>query len=173
MLADPFGNRVMAGPSVKPDQGRVEYLVEVSDPCESEQCSYTVNGVMVSDFYTPHYFDPVEAVGVRYSFTGAVTSPRQVLRGGYLSWHEPVTDHWWQSRFFGAQPEFTDLGPLARSTESLRATIDHVTPRPEWSRGLPAGHPLLAAAAAARTAGDTSSTAKAAAWQRQIDALLH
>src|SRR5260370_42094257 len=32
MLVDPFGNRTIAGQSVSPDQGRVEYLVEVSDP---------------------------------------------------------------------------------------------------------------------------------------------
>src|SRR6267154_3854728 len=30
MLVDPFGNRMIAGQSVSPDQGRAEYLVEVS-----------------------------------------------------------------------------------------------------------------------------------------------
>ena len=34
MLADPFGRRVVAGPSIKPKQGRVQYLVEVCDPSE-------------------------------------------------------------------------------------------------------------------------------------------
>jgi hypothetical protein len=34
---------------------------------------------------SPNYFDPMSASGVRYSFTGAITQPRQVLRGGYLS----------------------------------------------------------------------------------------
>jgi hypothetical protein len=53
------------------DQGRVEFLVEVSDPSEAAQFGYTVNGIPVSDFYTPHYFDPVQANGVRYSQTGA------------------------------------------------------------------------------------------------------
>ena len=47
-----------------------------------------MNGVLVSDFYTPHYFDPMKAPGVRYSFTGKITGPRVVLRGGYLSWKE-------------------------------------------------------------------------------------
>ena len=68
MLADPFGNRVVAGPSPKPDQGRVEFLVEVCDPSEDQEFAYTVNDVLVSDFYTPHYFDPVSQDGVRYSF---------------------------------------------------------------------------------------------------------
>lgn len=55
--------------------------------------SVTVNGVLVSDFYTPHFFDPVKNASVRYSFTGAIDKPRQVLRGGYISWHNPPTTH--------------------------------------------------------------------------------
>jgi hypothetical protein len=94
MLVDPFGNRVIAGDSPKSDQGRVEFLVEICDPSESAEFGYTVNGVLVSDFYTPAYFDPIQAPGVRYSFTGALTEPRQVVSGGYLSWHDLVSDHW-------------------------------------------------------------------------------
>ena len=53
MLADPFGNRLIAGPSPKSGQGRVEFLVEVCDPSEDSANAYTVNDVLVSDFYTP------------------------------------------------------------------------------------------------------------------------
>jgi len=35
MLADPFGKRVIPGRSPKRGQGRVEFLVEVCDPCEA------------------------------------------------------------------------------------------------------------------------------------------
>jgi len=76
MLADPFGRRMVAGPSPKPDQGRVKFLVEVCDPSEAENFAYSVNGVTVSDFYTPHYFDPVASPQTRYSFTGVITEPR-------------------------------------------------------------------------------------------------
>src|SRR5215510_3530129 len=48
MLVDPFGNRLMAGDSPKPDQDRVEFLVEVSDPSEAAEFAYTVNGILVS-----------------------------------------------------------------------------------------------------------------------------
>lgn len=44
MLADPTGFRMVAGPSIMPGQGRVEYLVEVADPCEDPSFAYTVNG---------------------------------------------------------------------------------------------------------------------------------
>ena len=96
MLVDPLGNQLRASESIKPDQGRVKYLVEVCDPSEAFQFSYTVNGVRVSDFYTPAYFDPVAAANVRYSFTGAIKGPKVVLEDGYLSWLDPATGHWWQ-----------------------------------------------------------------------------
>src|SRR5260370_897683 len=66
MLVDPFGNRTIAGPSPKADQGRVEFLVEVCDPCEDAAFAYTVNDVLVSDFYTPHFFDPTAGDNVAY-----------------------------------------------------------------------------------------------------------
>lgn len=128
MLADPFGNRLVAGRSVKPGQGRVEYLVEVCDPSEAAEFGYTINGLLVSDFYTPAFFDPVQNSGTRYSYTGAINKPRQVLRGGYLSWHDPVTDHWFQSTWFsGSKPKFEDLGVLT-GQGSLRSQIDALTP---------------------------------------------
>jgi hypothetical protein len=58
MSADPFGRRLIQSQSVKEDQGRVEYLVEVCDPCEAAAFADHVNGVLVSDFYTPHLLRP-------------------------------------------------------------------------------------------------------------------
>ena len=98
MLADPSLTRRVPGDSPNPDQGRVEFLVEVCDPCQAEQFGYSVNGRWMSDFYTPSYFDPVAASGVRYSFNGSLTEPKQVLRGGYLSWRVPETDEWWMKK---------------------------------------------------------------------------
>lgn len=172
MLADPFGNRVVAGPSLHPDQGRVEYLVEVCDPSEDMAFGYTVNGVLMSDFYTPAYFDPVASAGVRYSFTGAITQPREVLKGGYISWHEPVSDHWWQQTFFGAQPTFRDLGRLTSVAGSIRATIDALTEHPVLVTDAPLDDPRFSAAAEAMIRADASTESKAVAWRVQISALL-
>ncbi|MBD0319925.1 MAG: hypothetical protein ICV87_06315 [Gemmatimonadetes bacterium] len=172
MLADPFGNRVVAGPSLHPNQGRVEYLVEVCDPSEDMEFGYTVNGVLVSDFYTPAYFDPVASAGVRYSFTGAITQPREVLKGGYISWHEPVSDHWWQKTFFGDQPTFRDLGRLTSFAGSIRATIDALTEHPVLVTDAPLDDPRFAAAAEAMVQIEASTDSKAAAWRMQINALL-
>jgi hypothetical protein len=50
--------------------GRVEFLVEACDPSEAAEFGYTIDNLLVSDFYTPRYFDPVQSDSVRYSFTG-------------------------------------------------------------------------------------------------------
>jgi hypothetical protein len=173
MLVDPFGNRLVAGDSPKPDQGRVEFLVEVSDPSEAAEFGYTVNGVLLSDFYTPHFFDPIQAAGVRYSFTGAITEPRQVLRGGYLSWHDPVGDHWWQLQFFGTSQTFADLGVLTSAKGSMRSQIDRLTePKSSSARkGTTKSASSLTAARVATNMNLQSSQSKAVLWRAQIDTL--
>lgn len=130
MLVDPWGKRLVAGPSLKPDQGRVEYLLEISDPCQSLDFAYNINGEKVSDFYTPRYFDPVASPGVQYSYSGKITEPRQVLKGGYLSWFDSVGGRWWQLQWYeGANPIFVDCGELAPDM-NYRAQIDSRTKRP-------------------------------------------
>jgi hypothetical protein len=174
MLADPFGNRVVAGQSPKPDQARVEFLVEVCDPSEADGFGYTVNDILVSDFYTPHFFDPVKADGVRYSFTGAITAPRTILEGGYLSWHDPVSDHWWQQTWFGGNaPKFNDLGVFdARQGGALRAWIDSQTEHPGIDRGLDPSNPTLRAAVERGEGTLAAAGAKARSWREQIEGLL-
>jgi hypothetical protein len=124
MLADPSGNRTQAGNSVKSGQGRVEYLVEVCDPSEAAEFAYSSNGVLVSDFYTPNYFDPVAVSSVRYSFTGAITEPRKVLDGGYLSWLDPESKHLWQLFVGGEEPGFKDREEVPENMENLRSLSD-------------------------------------------------
>ena len=171
MLGDPFGNRVIAGESPKKGQGRVEFLVEVCDPCEAVNFSYRCNGVVVSDFYTPNYFDPVKSAGTRYSFGGHITAPRQVLKGGYLSWHEPITNHWWQEIYFGSKPTFRDLKIFGQLTGSLRATVDSQTRVPEMADGIDPKNAMLVAATTAQKDIEESTNSKADAWRKQIKVL--
>jgi len=124
MLVDPSGNKTAAGNSVKPGQGRVTYLVEVCDPSEAAGFGYTVNGVLVSDFYTPEYFAPTFSSSVRYSFVGAIKEPRQVLDGGYLSWFDPASTHIFQLFVTGKKKTFKDLGPVPEGFGTLRSLTD-------------------------------------------------
>jgi hypothetical protein len=128
MLVDPFGSRFVPGDSPMPDQGRVNFLLEACDPSEAAEFGYTVNNLLVSDFYTPNFFDPVQSNGVRYSFTGAITEPRQVLRGGYLSWQDPISNHFFQERRIDSdEPEFEDLGMPTDASMTPREFIDRTT----------------------------------------------
>lgn len=130
MLADPFGNRLVPGPSLDPKypNNRVSYLVEVCDPCEDGDFSYSINGIVVSDFITPHFHDPDRTTGARYSFTGAVKKPREILKNGYISWEDPALGEWFQLSNFGT-PQVTKLGPIS-NTRSLREHVNMKTEVP-------------------------------------------
>jgi len=160
MICDPFGRRVVAGTSPVAGQGRVQFLVEVCDPCESEGFAYPVNGVTVSDFYTPHFFDPVTAPGVRYSFNNSLTAPYQVREGGYLSWYVPGLDQWWQRTWFdGGAP--SDGPAQVRRGGNPREAIDRIT-APHRVRAMK-GARSLAAAREAGAAGGPSHNFRARA----------
>ena len=175
MLADPFGNRLVAGKSPKPGQGRVNFLVEVCDPSEAAQFGYTVNGIRLSDFYFPSFFDPVQASGVRYSFTDAIRMPRQILKGGYISWEVPETREWWQQTWFsGAKPTFRSLGVFdSAKFSSIRAFIDHNTMEPlKALEKKPAEMLVMAAGISLVDSVDTAAVGKAKFLKEQIAALL-
>jgi Cdc6-like AAA superfamily ATPase len=113
MLADPFGNRLIGAPSPKEDQDGVEVLVEVCDPCQA--LSYEVDGVVVSDFVTPAYYT---GEGDVLDHRRAIGRRLELLQGGYLSWHDPETDHWWQQLWFDDAPMFRDLGVFDGTTRA-------------------------------------------------------
>jgi hypothetical protein len=168
MLLDPFGSRLVAGDSPKTDQQRVQFLLEACDPPESAQYAYTVNGILVSDFYTIRFFDPVVAPGVRYSFTGAIQAPREVLSGGYLSWLDVASNMWWQETWFsGSKPTFRNLGHLDARNGSFRSQIDRLTFR-DTTQAVAAGIGAAKAAGLSVTTMNEVTTARAASLRAQI-----
>lgn len=186
MLADPFGRRLRASnvppQAVKlglPDR-RVRYLVEVCDPSEAGNFAYTVNGVLVSDFYTPDFFDPITVSSVRYSFTGAIKAPRTVLKNGYISWNDPITRHWMQLRMFPDElssktPHVVDLntqtsfGQLLAAGSSVRSAVDRVTKTP--NRVQEGGQVMAQATRRAGKSVDEASANRAGMLREQIDRL--
>jgi hypothetical protein len=130
MLVDPYGNRMQSsvaieikGNKILDGTGQYGYLVEACDPCEDDKYGYTINGVVVSDFITPHFYDPLVTPGTRYSFTGALKGPRQILPGGYISWVNNETDEWQQLLYLSATPKIVNMGK-ASADKSLREWID-------------------------------------------------
>lgn len=132
MLVDPYGNRMQSSVAIEVVDGKIRdgvgqfgYLVEACDPCEANDYAYTINGIAVSDFITPHFYDPMPTTGTRYSFTGALTGPRQILPGGYISWVNTEIDEWQQLMWVDPSkpPSIQNIGK-ADSGKSLREWID-------------------------------------------------
>ena len=132
MLVDPNGNRLQPSTSIQIENGKIvdgtgqfAYLVEACDPCEADNFAYPIQGVAVSDFLTPHFYDAVVTPGTRYSFTGAIKAPRQILPGGYISWVNQQTNEMQQLLWVDPTkaPKIVNLGPA--SGASLREWVDN------------------------------------------------
>jgi hypothetical protein len=126
LLADPFGKTFLTGPSVRADQGTVEYLVEVCDPCQSDDCGYLANGVLVSDFVLPAFY---KGFGPRrYSFAGHLDQPRTVRPFSYMTWRDPLSDQWWQliDTGTGAKTQAITVD-VSLANVHLRGLIDRAT----------------------------------------------
>ena len=82
---------------------------------------------MVSDFYTPQYFDPVKSSGVRYSFSGRCAARARcwmadICRG---SIRRPATC--FNCRLTERKRTIANRGEVPFDVESLRAFSDSVS----------------------------------------------
>src|SRR5207249_271637 len=77
MLVDPAINMMTTGPDPK-----IIYAYESADPVEA--LSFKVQGIPMSDFVYPSYFEDFHKRGsVRFDQMNKVTKPFQILAGGY------------------------------------------------------------------------------------------
>jgi hypothetical protein len=128
MLIDPYGNALRTCSNPFDKGAKSSFLIEICDP--SEAYSYQIDGITVSDFYTPNYFDKEYQKGTRYSFTGVIKKPLTLLKGGYISWINPIDNCWYQATFFkGAKPIIKRLGRKTDTSLSNRAFIDRLSER--------------------------------------------
>jgi hypothetical protein len=170
MVADPSGNRT--SPGISPEDGTtvVQFLVEICDPCEGASNGYVIDGILVSDFYTQQYFDPFKATSARYSFTGAITSPRQVLADGYVTWFDPTSGDWRQlRRDSDGTADYPNLGPDAGSAGgSIREAIDRLTPQTALQQGLSTEDETLKEAVTMLESASAAAKARSARLQARI-----
>ena len=77
MLVDPAINMMTTGPDPK-----IVYAYESADPVEA--LTFPVNGIAMSDFIYPSYFEAFRKAGsVKFDQLGKVRKPFQILSGGY------------------------------------------------------------------------------------------
>lgn len=82
MLGDPFIGDCVIDPST----GRL-YAKENADAVEADELGYDIDGVKVSDFVLPQYFDPQHSgKGQPLSMKGNVSEPFYIAPGGYMSY---------------------------------------------------------------------------------------
>lgn len=67
------------------DDGKSQklYAYENCDAVEADNLGYKINGILVSDFVTPAWFEPYP--GMKYDFMGKVKHPFTLAPGGYIS----------------------------------------------------------------------------------------
>lgn len=82
MLADPDIN---LSAEVQDRSGHRLYAQEVCDACEDDQFGYQIDGVTVSDFVYPTWFETFRLPGEQFDFQKKITAPFQLLTGGYIS----------------------------------------------------------------------------------------
>lgn len=97
-------------------KGRI-YTVEVCDAVEAP--TYVVNGVSVSNFVTPAWFDPQAPAGSQFDKLGLVREPFSILKGGYMVYASAGKEH----QVFGDEfPQWRremKSGPAARTRRRL------------------------------------------------------
>jgi hypothetical protein len=101
MLADPWINWCAQG-----SDGKV-YALEVCDAVEADVLGYEIEGVLVSDFITPSWFEPTEAD--RVDFKQRIAKPFELASGGYISVLDE-TGGWTQIAAQGAPSASIPLG---------------------------------------------------------------
>ncbi len=82
MLINPFLN---ASALTEVEGKKIRVAVEPSDPAQFDENGYYLDGVLVSDFITPAYYNVIHVAGTRYSWTGKITKPLELLENGYFS----------------------------------------------------------------------------------------
>lgn len=92
MLGDPLIGLMMEDARTKR-----EYAYENCDACEADQFGYEVDGILLSDFVLPAFFDQYqEGKAAKLDHMGHVKEPFEILEGGYLSYREIGGDGEWK-----------------------------------------------------------------------------
>ncbi len=124
MTIDPWIN--LAAIIENEDHGMRLWAYEVSDPCEIDAQGYKIDGVLVSDFITPQWYEPgaINYRNVKFDHMGHLKQPFEILEGGYGQVFDILKGNGWQ-QITAKKPGPSDLQLLESkgSAESRRTYI--------------------------------------------------
>jgi hypothetical protein len=128
MMADPWVNLAA---TVEPgrDGGAMNlYAYEVADPCDSEEFRYRIDGVLVSDFVYPAWFEGFWTEGqTQFDYLKKIRRPLELLPGGYIGMYDVASGAGWTQLAADAGPmRYAGRPPVGSRRERRR------TPRGCW-----------------------------------------
>jgi hypothetical protein len=91
MLADPEINLTVF---LEEQKGGRLYAYEVCDACEADQFGYSIDGVAVSDFVFPSWFESFRKHGP-FDHQNKIQKPLQLLKGGYIGIYDVLSGGGW------------------------------------------------------------------------------
>jgi hypothetical protein len=111
------------------------YAYEVCDACEADADGYDIDGVLVSDFVYPAWFESFRTTGsTQFDQHLRITDPFQLLPGGYAMVYDMTSGTGWQqiSRPLPQPnlPTSNQRAPIGSWRERRR------TPRNQWLKSL-------------------------------------
>lgn len=126
MLADPDVNLTTF---VQSDAtSGVLYAYEVCDACEADVYGYQIDGITVSDFVYPTWFESFWSPGAaQFDYGNQIQSPFALLPGGYIGYFDVTAGTGWQQQFAEAGLRKYSMRPAVGSRRERRRT-----PRNEW-----------------------------------------
>lgn len=121
MMADPTIN-------LSVEVGNILVAYEIADPVERDEDGYDINGISVSNFVLPAYFEPVNPFRTKFDIQGKLKKPAPtMLPGGYLSISKHIGS-WTEIYADKVNVKYTDRATLGSRREKRR------TPKENWMR---------------------------------------
>jgi hypothetical protein len=129
MLVDPDINLTAFVEDPSGRGGRL-YAYEVCDACEADEFGYEVNGVLVSDFVYPAWFESFRTKGAtQFDKQAKIEQPFQLLKGGYIGIYDVTSGSGWQQITAQLGPRHRRVRPPVGSRRERRRTPKH-----DWQR---------------------------------------
>jgi hypothetical protein len=110
----------------------VLYAYENCDACEDDSYGYLINGVKVSDFVFPSWFQSFNVPGTQYDYGKHVAQPFQLLTGGYIGIYDIQSGSGWQQKYPTGQAMKYSMRAHVGSRRERRKT-----PRAQWIKSSP------------------------------------
>jgi hypothetical protein len=129
MLVDPDVNLTASAPL---DRTLRFYAYEVCDACEADKYGYLIDGVLVSDFVYPAWFEYFrKPKSTQFDYRKKITAPFQLLPGGYIGTLDLDAGIGWSQVTADAIPGTTSRGHVGSRRE--RRTV----PKTKWVLSKP------------------------------------